>query len=77
MAGDDLVITAVTVTTATVPIVNVMARRIESLISLCSLPCRGQKKKNGIRVKYSEIIADNLKKLGWSWGCVSAVDSNG
>jgi len=24
-----------------------------------------------------EIIADNLKKTGWSWGCVSAVDSNG
>jgi hypothetical protein len=28
-------------------------------------------------VKYWEIIADNLKKAGWSWGCVSAVDSNG
>jgi hypothetical protein len=25
----------------------------------------------------SEIIADNLSKAGWSWGCVSAVDSNG
>jgi len=24
-----------------------------------------------------EIIADNLKKAGWSWGCVSAVDSEG
>jgi hypothetical protein len=23
------------------------------------------------------IIADNLKKAGWSWGCVSAIDSNG
>ena len=22
-----------------------------------------------------EIIADNLNKAGWSWGCVSAVDS--
>jgi hypothetical protein len=29
------------------------------------------------RVKYWEIIADNLKKAGWSWGCVSAIDSNG
>jgi hypothetical protein len=29
------------------------------------------------RVKYWEIIADNLSKAGWSWGCVSAVDSNG
>jgi hypothetical protein len=28
-------------------------------------------------VKYWEIIADNLKKAGWSWGCVSAVDSEG
>jgi hypothetical protein len=24
-----------------------------------------------------EIIADNLSKAGWSWGCVSAIDSNG
>jgi hypothetical protein len=24
-----------------------------------------------------EIIADNLSKVGWSWGCVSAIDSNG
>jgi hypothetical protein len=24
-----------------------------------------------------EIIADNLSKAGWSWGCVSALDSNG
>jgi hypothetical protein len=28
-------------------------------------------------VKYWEIVADNLSKAGWSWGCVSAVDSNG
>jgi hypothetical protein len=28
-------------------------------------------------VKCWEIIADNLSKAGWSWGCVSAVDSNG
>jgi hypothetical protein len=26
------------------------------------------------RVKYWEIIADNLSKAGWSWGCVSTVD---
>jgi len=24
-----------------------------------------------------EIIADSLSKAGWSWGCVSAIDSNG
>jgi hypothetical protein len=29
------------------------------------------------RVKYREIIADNLSKAGWSWGCVSAIDSRG
>jgi len=27
--------------------------------------------------KYWEIIADNLSKAGWSWGCVSALDYNG
>src|SRR5215475_1339567 len=29
------------------------------------------------RVKYWEIIADNLSKAGWSWGCVSTVHSSG
>ena len=24
-----------------------------------------------------EVIADNLSKAGWSWGWVSAIDSNG
>jgi hypothetical protein len=28
-------------------------------------------------VKYWDIIGDNLSKAGWSWGCVSAVDSSG
>jgi hypothetical protein len=28
-------------------------------------------------MKYWEIIADNLSEAGWSWGCVSGVDSNG
>ena len=27
-----------------------------------------------LRVNYWEIIADNLSKADWSWGCVSAVD---
>jgi hypothetical protein len=30
-----------------------------------------------VRVKYWEIIADNLSNVDWSWGCVSAIDSNG
>jgi hypothetical protein len=25
----------------------------------------------------TQIFADNLSKFGWSWGCVSAMDSNG
>ena len=29
------------------------------------------------QVNYREIIADNLSKAGWSWGCVSALDYNG
>jgi hypothetical protein len=29
------------------------------------------------KVKYWEIIADRLSKAGWSWGCVSAIDSQG
>jgi len=28
-------------------------------------------------MKEWEIIADNLSKAGWSWGCVSALDANG
>jgi len=28
-------------------------------------------------VKFWEVIADNLSKAGWSWGCVVTVDSNG
>jgi hypothetical protein len=30
-----------------------------------------------VGVKYWEIIADNLSNAGWSWGCVSTVDSCG
>jgi hypothetical protein len=29
------------------------------------------------RVKHWEIIADNLSKAGWSWGCVATIDSCG
>jgi hypothetical protein len=28
-------------------------------------------------MKYEGIIPDNLSKDGWSWGCVSAIDSEG
>jgi len=29
-----------------------------------------------VSLKYWEIIADNLSKAGWSWGCVPAVGSS-
>jgi len=37
---------------------------------------RWQAEKRESVVKYGEIIADNLSKAGWSWGCVSAIDSH-
>jgi hypothetical protein len=30
-----------------------------------------------MRAKDWETIADNLRKAGWSWGCVSALDQQG
>jgi hypothetical protein len=36
-----------------------------------------EKEAESVRVKYLEIIADNLKKAGSSLGYVSAGDSNG
>jgi hypothetical protein len=41
-----------------------------------SLPC-GEQKSTICRVNYWNITADNLSKAGWSWGCVSAIDSEG
>ena len=38
----------------------------------------GRAKRSTIRrVKYWEIIADNLSKAGWSWGCIATVDREG
>ncbi len=56
------------VTTAAVPIANVVARLIATVHITLSLPCGEQNR---------QFIADNPSKAGWSWGCVSAVDSNG
>ena len=44
---------------------------------ILSLLCGEQKRHNPINVKFWEVIADNLSKAGWSWGCVATVDSNG
>ena len=46
----------------------------ESRLIANFMPCES---KTIAAVKYWEIIADNLSKAGWSWGCVSAIDSNG
>ena len=45
--------------------------------TILSLLYEGKNSQNQRPVKYWEIIADNLSKAGWSWGCVSAVDSLG
>jgi hypothetical protein len=43
---------------------------------ILALPCGEQRRQNAAQVKrYREIIADNLSKAGWSWSCVSAIDS--
>jgi hypothetical protein len=47
-----------------------VARLIKPFISLCH---RRVKNKRG-RIRW-EMIADNLSKAGWSWGCIVAVDS--
>ena len=39
---------------------------------------RKQRLITALQVRWtSEIIGDNLKKAGWTWGCVSAVDAQG
>src|SRR5437660_5176235 len=44
---------------------------------ISSLLCGAQKRHNPISVKCWEIIADNLSKAGFSWGCSSQIDSTG
>jgi len=53
-----------------------VVRVIATVHIISSLPC-GEQKGHNRRVKYWEIIADNLSKAGWTWGCVSTADSNG
>jgi hypothetical protein len=45
-------------------------------ISFCHC-CVESKKTESAAAKGWEIIADNLSKAGWSWGCVATVDANG
>jgi hypothetical protein len=37
----------------------------------------GEQKEQNLPVNYWELVADKLSKAGWSWGCVSAIDSDG
>jgi hypothetical protein len=37
----------------------------------------GRASKWGTPVKNWEVIADNLRRTGWGWGCVSALDREG
>jgi hypothetical protein len=42
------------------------------------IPCRVKRKTGGsARQKYWKIIAENLKKAGWSWDCSATVDYEG
>jgi hypothetical protein len=41
------------------------------------LRSKKQKKHTAAGETMRGIIADNLSNAGWSWGCVSTVDSNG
>ena len=41
------------------------------------IECLSRASRSRCRLKSWEIIADNLSEAGWSWGCVSAIDSNG
>jgi len=56
---------------------SVVARVIAPVRIILSLMCGEKRRQNPPRVKYWEIIAGNLSKAGWSWGCVSAVDLEG
>ena len=58
-------------------ILGAILARATGVHIILSLPCGEQKRQNAPGVKYWEIIADNLSKAGWSWSCVSAIDSHG
>ena len=46
------------------------------IVAVCVKTLQKDKLNQG-RMKYWEIIADNLSKAGWSWGYLSAVDCEG
>jgi hypothetical protein len=54
-----------------------MAKNLRSAVALDSLANSSSHENRGNPMKYWEITADNLSKAGFSWGCVSAIDSEG
>jgi hypothetical protein len=46
-------------------------------VAFDSLGNSSRDENRGNPMKYWEIIADNLSKAGWSWGCVSTINSSG
>jgi len=43
---------------------------------ILSLPCARETQEDSPSLRCWEIIVDNLSRAGWSWGCVSTVNSN-
>jgi hypothetical protein len=72
------------VTTATRPAKSAFS--IRRIVSHClssahvhitlALLC-GEQNRHNLKMREWEMIADKLSKAGWSWGCISAVDSEG
>jgi hypothetical protein len=61
---------------ATAAIANVLASVIAARSCNFAVAVSKAKEAESNRVKYWEIIAENLKKRGWSLGYVSALDSH-
>jgi hypothetical protein len=53
------------------------AARYGPVVSLSFRHRRLAPNKNIPHEKYWEIIADNLSKAAWSWGCISSADCDG
>jgi hypothetical protein len=51
--------------------------RVSSSVALDSLGSASSHENRGARMKHWQAIAEKLSKAGFSWGCVSALDSNG
>jgi len=61
----------------TIPARVKVARVIASVYIILSLPCGEQNRQNLARVKYWEIMADNLSKRGWTWAVCQPWIPNG